>query len=146
MAHTGVPFLIPITLNAPGDAAVADDIDHLTMEFDAVIWAVQMQVGTTGDTSGETDVVVERTRDGSSADLWTVAADCGRIAYDASANYLEWDWENDAWAGYASGQLVPPSGCVVKTGDEIQLNIDAIPGGTTSTDVKVVLWVKPVVD
>lgn len=143
MAITGTNYLIPVQFHAHGSLAAADDLDQKTFDFPCLIYRVSANLGTTGDTSGNTDFVLEKN---GATDLWTVAADAGRFAYNASALYLEWDWENDAWTGYASGQTYFPSGCRIAKGDYLRLNVDAIPGGTTSTDLVVTVWVKPLVD
>jgi len=145
MANTGVSLAVPITFYAGGTLATGDGKDGLTMPFDAIIWHVKASVGINGTSSGQTDFVIERTPNGgSAANLWTVAADIGRIAHDSDELYLEWDWENDGWAGYASGQTYPPTGCRLKKEDLLELNIDAIPGGSDSADLTVTLWVVPV--
>lgn len=147
MAHTGVDFLVPIVLSGIGVLSVADGYDAHVMEFSGILWDVDMTLGVLGTTSDNTDVVVERTPSGGSAgDLWTPASGCGRIAYNASAKYLNWDWENANMTGYASGQIYPPSGARLDKGDTLKLNVNAIPGGSDSADLKVVLWVKPTVD
>ena len=143
MAHTNVNYLIPIVLYADGTITVADDWDQQTIDFNCIIWRVSYTLSNTGTTSGNNDVVVEKNGD---TDLWTVAAGCGRIAYNASAKYLEWDWENANMTGYASGQMFPPSGCHINAGDYLRLNVNAVAGGGTPGGAKVTLWVKPVVD
>lgn len=142
MAITNTNFLIPVVLTAPGTLTVKDDYDQVTMGFGGVVWKVQANIGVNGTTSGNTDFVVEK--DGT--DMWTPAAGCGRIAHDSSALYLEWDWENANWTGYASGQTYPPTGARVDAGDVLQLNVNVIPGGSDSVDLKVTLWIKPFVD
>lgn len=147
MAHTGTVSLVPISLEAQYTLSVADGWDYLTMPFSGVIWRAVMTVGYLGTTSGNIDCVVERTTAAAvTTDLWTVASDIGRIAYDAAAKYLEWDWENDGWTGYASGQVYPPSGCRLNKGDTIKLNINAVDGGGVASGLKVVLWVRPFAD
>lgn len=145
MAHTGVPALIPIPLAALGTLTVADGEDYVTMGFDGIIWRVSCNVSSTGTTSGNTDFVIERTDAATStaADLWTPASGIGRIAYNASAAYLEWDWENTGWTGYSSSQIYPPTGTRLKKGDTLSLNVNVIPGGSDSADLRVTLWVKP---
>lgn len=147
MAHLGANFLVPITLVAGGTLTAADGKDLHTMEFSGILWKVDMVLGATGSSSGNTDVVVERTPSGGSAgDLWTVGSGIGRIAYNASAKYLTWDWENAGWAGYSASQIYPPTGCNLAKGDALKLNVDAIPGGSDSANLVVRLWVKPTVD
>jgi hypothetical protein len=147
MAHTGTASLIPISLEAQYTLSVADGWDYLTMPFSAVIWRVTMAVGYQGTTSGNIDCVVERTDTASTTtDLWTIAATCGRIAYDATYKYLEWTWENANWTGYSSSQIYPPSGCRLNKGDTIKLNINAIDGGAVASGLKLTLWVRPFAD
>jgi hypothetical protein len=143
MAHTNVNYLIPIVLTADGVITVADDWDQQTIDFDCIIWRVSANLGCIGTTSGNNDFVVEKN---GATDLWTVASGCGRIAYNASAKYLEWDWENANMTGYASGQLYPPSGCRISAGDYLRLNVNAVAGAGNPAGLKVTLWVKPVVD
>ena len=147
MAITGVNQLIPVTLVDLGTITVADGQDGVTMQFDGIIWRVSSNVGVNGTTSGNTDFVIERTPAGGSAgDLWTIGAGIGRIAHDSDELYLEWDWENSGWEGYSATQIYPPTGTRLKKGDLLELNVNAIPGGSDSADLKVTLWVYPLAD
>lgn len=143
MAHTNVNYLIPIVLERQGALSAADDFDQVTVDFNCIIWRVSANISDTGSTSGNNDFVVEKN---GATDLWTVGTGIGRFAYNASAKYLEWDWENAGMTGYASGQLYPPSGCIIDAGDYLRLNVDAVAGAGSPAGLKVTLWVKPVVD
>lgn len=141
--HQGVTFAVPVVLKALGVISAADGWDQFTMPFDGIIHQVQMSIGVTGSSSGNNDAVVERTRSGSAADIWTVGSGIGRIAYDASAKFLEWDWENTGWTGYSATQIFPPSGAIVQKGDALKLNVNAAAGSGSPADLVVTLWVVP---
>jgi hypothetical protein len=148
MAHTGTVSLIPLVFTAGHTLSVADGWDYLTMPFDAVIWRVQMSVAYLGTTGAGVHCVIERTdADAATTDLWTVTeGTIGGIAYNAAAKYLEWDWEDDGWTGYAAGQLYPPSGCRLKKGDTLKLNINDVDDGGVAEGLKLTLWVRPLAD
>ena len=106
-----------LTLAELATLTVADGKDVVHVPCDLKLFRVRMYVGTTGTGSGNVDATVYYTKpsDGITAtgDLWTVASGVGRIAYNASAKYLEWD---------ADSLLITN----IEAGGTLSLNVDTI--------------------
>lgn len=117
-----------VELKSTGTLTQADDKDFATIPFTAghLVGGV-CSVRTNGDTSGSTDFTFERHRDGSATDMLAAAVS---IAHDSSENHV------DIEGGDLSTTVEATK---VRQGDQIGLNIDAIPGGTASADASVSL-------
>lgn len=135
MAFLNPKMAVDLVLEDGAVITVADDKDVRTVPFNCEIVYARVVLGSTGTTSGNNDVVVEYTPPGGSAgDLWTVGAGVGRIAYDASAPYLEMDRDDlDVTKLRAGGSLA--------------LNVDAVAGGgSPGAPCVVILTVYPTDD
>jgi hypothetical protein len=125
---------IPITLRNPNTLAVADGFDLQTIPFNCTIDRVHANIGVNGTTSGQTDFVLAYVAPTggttTSGDVWTVAAGVGRIAHDSAVLY-----QSIAAASLAKTKL--------EAGGTLALNIDAIPGGSDSSNLTVTVWAVP---
>lgn len=137
MAVSTANKAVPFVFTEMATLSVADGKALQTIPFVCQILGAFMSVGSTGGTSGNTDVVLEYTAPSdaalsSSGDLWTVGSGVGRIAYNASTKYIEWS--------SSSFNKV-----YLEAGGTLKLNVDAIPS-TASNNLLVILWVHPVND
>jgi hypothetical protein len=123
-----MPFLNPskavvLTLTEMATLSVADGKDVVVVPCDMELYRVHMKLGTTGGTSGNTDVTVYYTAPSggstSSGDLWTVGTGVGRIAYNASNKYLNWTRDNLAVTR-------------IEAGGTLSLNVDSVPSTASS--------------
>ena len=112
----GDAFLI--TLANVGNQAAADGVAKFQVPFDLTIISGHISVKTGGDTSGATTVTLSV----GATDLNSSAAS---IAHDASPEIADitFDTQN-----------------TLDAGDILEVDVDAIPGGTTSVDLTVHLW------
>ena len=118
-----------LVLRVGGLLTVADDLDVLICPITGTIVAVHCTVTTTGASSANNDFVVERTRSGTSTDMWTPASGVGRIAYDASVKYLDFDYDDLDETDIRASDLLNLNGNVI--------------AGTAATDLTVTLYIVP---
>ena len=110
-----------VHLADPGTVTVADDQDLFTIPFLlGKLIGGTFAVLANGSSSGGTEATIERHRAGSSVNMLGTSQ---IIAHDSSVNHLEFGGED----------IVSNGDQEVEQGDQVGLNIDAIPGGSDST-------------
>lgn len=111
------------TLTTGDDKAFSGPIPFTEGRVVGAIFAVQVN----GTSSGSTDFMIERHRAGASVDILAAVAS---IAHDSSVNYKE---------KIQSEMSATVGNRVLQFGDQVGLNIDAIPGGSDSVGASVIL-------
>lgn len=106
-----------------GTLATGDDqfVGTIPFRLGKLVGGV-MSVLTIGDTGGNTTITVEKNVDASASDMLSTAQS---VAYNASDYSTAWGPE----AINADGSQE------VQQGDQVNINIDAIPTGTSSTEL-----------
>jgi len=134
MAYLNPLEVIQLTLSELTTLSTGDGKDVITVPCDMEIYSVHMKLGTTGGTSGNTDVTVYYTAPSggstSSGDLWTVGTGVGRIAYNASNKYLNFTRDS-------------MNITFIERGGTLSLNVDGIPG-IASTDLTITITGAPI--
>lgn len=113
--------------------ATGNGVDVIVVPCDMDIFYVHMTLGTTGGTSGNTDVVVNYTAPSggatTSGNLWTVGTGVGRIPYNATSRFLTWDRDSMAITR-------------IEAGGTLSLNISSVPT-TASSNLVITLYGYP---
>jgi len=134
-----MPYLEPreviqLTLSELTTLSAGNGKDVITVPCDMEIYSVHMKLGTTGGTSGNTDVTVYYTAPSggstSSGNLWTVGTGVGRIAYNAANKYLDFTRDN-------------MNVTFIERGGTLSLNVIAVPG-TASTNLTITITGAPI--
>jgi hypothetical protein len=126
--------VIQLTLSELTTLSAGNGKDVITVPCDMEIYSVHMKLGTTGGTSGNTDVTVYYTAPSggstSSGALWTVGAGVGRIAHNATNKYLDFT--------RASMDIT-----FIERGGTLSLNVINVPG-TASTNLTITITGAPI--
>ena len=113
------------TLTTGDDKVFTAPIPFTEGRLVGAIFAVQAN----GTSSGSTDFTIERHRAAVAADMLAAAA---TVAFDSTVNFKE---------VIQSGLSATVGNRILRFGDQVGLNIDAIPGGSDSVGASVILIV-----